>query len=229
MSTNVYWMTQNQFYVLSGGGIQQIPCPIWDVIFQDVDMTNVHKITAGSNSHFNEVVWYYPSRTSGGSIDAYVKYNEAEGVWDFGKLARLAWIDQSVLGDPIGAGIDGYLYQHEVGYNSDVTPMTSSFTTGYTEISDGVQKAFIDMIIPDMRWGEYNASPTAVVNLTFYVTDYPGQTPTTYGPYAVTSTTDYINVRLRGRFIAMKLESSDTSSFWRIGAIKYRVSQDGRN
>ena len=62
-------MGPSQFYMLSNGGVQIIPCPLWDVIFQDIDQSNVDKIRVAVNSRFNEIAWYYPTITSfSGSI-----------------------------------------------------------------------------------------------------------------------------------------------------------------
>jgi len=33
----VYWMSQSQFFVLSGDGASPLPCPIWDTVFQQID------------------------------------------------------------------------------------------------------------------------------------------------------------------------------------------------
>lgn len=229
LGTGIYWMSQKQFFMMIGNGVQQLPCPVWDVIFQNLDTTNLSKIRAGSNSQFNEVMWFYPSLNGGGVVDSYVKYNVLEGTWDYGNLGRVAWIDQSVLGSPIASGTDGYIYQHEMGNNADLNAMTASFETGYAQISEAEEMLFVDWILPDMKWGFYDAAQTASVQVTFYVTNYAGQTPTAYGPYTMTQSTEYIGVRFRGRFISTKIESSDVNSFWRLGGIKYRFARDGRN
>jgi hypothetical protein len=88
---------------------------------------------------------------------------------------------------------------------------------------------FVDQIWPDMKWGYYG-SPTqnAEVKITFYVTDYPGQTPLTYGPFTMTQSTTFITPRFRGRLVSIRIESNDFGSFWRLGNIRYRVTQDGK-
>jgi hypothetical protein len=113
MNGVVYWMGQSQFYHLGGNGVDPIPCPIWDVIFQDLDRDNLFKITVAANSRFGEVSWYYPVTGSDGEVAKYVKYNVNLNCWDFGTLGRTAWINESVLGPPIGADPTGYIYQHE--------------------------------------------------------------------------------------------------------------------
>ena len=141
-----------------------ITCPIWDVIFQDIDMTNADKIRIAPNSRFSEISWYYPTTTSNGEVAKYVKYNTAVGTWDFGSLSRTAWINQSVLGAPIGAGPVGtqnFVYQHEMSPDADGQPMTSSFTTGYSVIAEGEWKSFVDQVWPDMKWGYYGSAQDA--------------------------------------------------------------------
>ena len=224
----VYWMGPSQFYALGSSGVEPIPCPIWDVVFQNLDQTNTSKIRCAVNSRFGEIAWYYPTLSSGGEVAAYVKYNALLNAWDFGALARSAWVDQSVLGPPIGADpVSLRLYQHETSPDADGQPILSSFQSGYAALSEGEQKMFIDQVWPDMKFGVYKGTQNATLNLTFYVADYPGQTPKVFGPYAFTQSTTYISPRFRGRLVSVGISSSDSGSFWRIGAIRYRVKEDG--
>lgn len=224
----VYWMGQSQFYRLAGGGVEPVRCPIWDVIFQDLDMDNKEKIRFAANSRFGEVAWYYPTKESNGEIAAYAKYNILLDAWDFGQLARTAWINESVLGPPIGAGTDTIIYQHETSSDAAGQPMDSYFQTGYFTLTEADVKMFVDQVWPDMKWGYYNQTQSANVLLTFYVTDYAGQTPKAYGPFTMTQATTFLTPRFRGRLVSVKIESNDIGSFWRLGQIRYRVQQDGK-
>jgi hypothetical protein len=223
-----YWMGQSQFYRLAGTGVEPIKCPIWDVIFQDLDTSNVDKIRIAPNSQFGEITWYYPTKSNGGEVSHYVKYNVVLDQWDFGQLGRTAWINQSVLGPPIGAGVDNYIYQHETSTDADGQPMNSYFQTGYFAMTEADVKIFVDQIWPDMKWGYYGGAQNAQVAITFYVTDYPGQTPLVYGPYTMTQAVKYITPRIRGRLVSIRVESDDVGSFWRVGNIRYRLQQDGK-
>jgi hypothetical protein len=224
----VYWMGQSQFYRLAGSGVEPIRCPIWDVIFQDLDRNNLDKIRIAANSRFGEIAWYYPTNSNGGEVSHYVKYNVNLDQWDFGELGRTAWINESVLGPPIGAAPDTYIYQHETSTDADGQPMVSSFQTGYFVMTEADYKMFVDQVWPDFKWGYYGGAQSANVLLTFYVTDYPGETPTAYGPYTLTQATKYITPRFRGRLVSIKIESNDIGSFWRIGNTRYRFQQDGK-
>ena len=145
MGGTVYWMGPSQFFKLSSNGVEPIRCPIWDVIFQDIDTDFVDNIRIAPNSRFGEVSWFYPTIGSGGQPTKYVKYNILLDCWDFGSLSRTAWINESVLGPPIGAsGDDNFIFQHEVSKNADGNPMTSSFQTGYFVLSEADVKMFID-------------------------------------------------------------------------------------
>lgn len=226
---NVYWMGLSNFFMMAGNGIQVIPCPVWDAVFQDLDTANQDKCVAGANTTFNEVWWFYPSKSNGtGQPDKYVKYNTNEQTWDYGTLSRTAWIDQSVLGPPIATTTSGSVYQHELTNDADGSPINTSMQTGYWMLSDGEEIVFVDWLLPDFKWGLFNGEQTASIQVTFYAVDYPGDTPRTYGPYTVTKNSQYVNVRIRARYMAMKIESNDVGSFWRLGGVKYRYAQDGR-
>ena len=228
MNGIVYWMGQSQFFRLAGNGVEPIRCPVWDVIFQDLDTSNLDKIRIAPNSRFGEITWYYPTSSNGGEVSHYVKYNTILDQWDFGELARTAWINESVLGPPIGAAPNQYIYQHETSTDADGSPMVSSFQTGYFAMTEADVKMFIDQIWPDMKWGYYGGTQNANVSITFYVTDYAGQTPLEYGPYTMTQNTTFITPRFRGRLVSIKIESNDIGTFWRLGNIRYRLQQDGR-
>jgi hypothetical protein len=226
-----YWMGSSyQFYTLSGEGVQPLPCDVWDVVFQNLDANNLQKIRVAVNSRFGEIQWFYPSKSGGtGEVDSYVKYNIYLGKWDYGTLGRTAWIDQSVLGPPIGSDpATLLLQQHETSNDADGAPIDAFFQTGYYAVAEGDVKAFVDWIWPDAKWGFFNAAQTATLQISFLVADYPGDTPQVFGPYSVTQATEYFYTRFRARLMAVKVASSDLGSFWRIGNLRYRYSVDGK-
>jgi hypothetical protein len=225
----VYWMGPNQFYMLSSQGAAPLICPIWDIVFQNIDRNNINKIRCAPNTTFNEIFWFYPSANGTGENDSYVKLNVVTNQWDYGSLGRSAWIDQSVLGTPIGAGTDNYLYQHEQGENAAGLPMNSYFTTGYFAISEGDNLVFMDQVWPDLKWGEYGSPQNETVYLTINAAYYPTDTPFTYGPFPMTSTIPFVNCRVRGRLFSFTISSNDAGqTFWRLGRIRYRFSPDGK-
>jgi len=231
----VYWMGASQFFKLSGNGIEPIRCPIWDVVFQDLDKSNLDRIRIAPNSRFGEISWYFPTIGNSGENDGYVKYNFILDQWDYGfnsatnpYVSRTAWINESVLGPPIGAALNKYIYQHETSPDADGQAMDSYFQTGYFALSEADVKMFIDQVWPDMKWGYYGGAQGANILLTFYVTDYAGQTPIAYGPYTLTQATTYVTPRFRGRLVSIRIESNDIGSWWRLGNFRYRLQPDGR-
>lgn len=228
MNGVVFWMGQSQFFKFAGDGVTPIRCPIWDVAFQDLDRDYVDNIRIATNSRFMEVSWFFPTTGSNGENTNYVKYNIILDQWDYGTLNRTAWINESVLGPPIAAASDQHIYQHETSPDADGQAMQSYFQTGYFVLTEATVKMFVDQVWPDMKWGYYNQSQGANVLLTFYVTDYPGETPIAYGPFTLTQAVNYITPRFRGRLVSIRIESNDIGSWWRLGNIRYRYQEDGR-
>jgi hypothetical protein len=226
---DVYWMGLKQFFKLAGSGVEPVNCPVWDVVFQNLNMDYADNIRVAVNSSFHEIAWYYPSNDSvNGENDSYVKLNVLINQWDYGTLDRASWLDQSVLGQPIGASPTGYIYQHEVSLNADDQPMASSFRTGFFQMSEAELKMFVDQVWPDMKWGYYNGAKNAAVGITFHVADYPDGQASSYGPYTLTEATTYITPRFRGRLVSIEISSNDLDTFWRLGGIRYRLQPDGK-
>lgn len=232
LNTQAYWMGNDNFYVYSGGAVQPIPCPIWDVIFQNLNSSFVSKIRAGTTSEFNEVIWHYPSSASGGENDCYVQYNVVEQTWDFGPSAsmpRSAWTDPGFTVAPtLAATPTGILYKQETSPDADGSALAYSFTTGYAAVGDGEVKPFIDWIIPDFKFGTYRGSPSATVQFSVNVVDFPSDTPTTFGPFNITSSTEGVPVRIRNRLLSFTVAGNDLGSFARLGRVRYRWAPDGR-
>jgi len=228
LAGNPFWMANNNFFTLGASGVTPLPCSVWDQVFQNLSTAYQSKVRIAVNSAFNEVAWFYPSAASMGENDSYVKVhiegNEYE--WDYGSLIRTAWTDVSILGMPLGADNTGQIWQHESGNVITGTGLPS-FQTGWWSITEGEDLPFIDLIIPDFIWGTRSGPSDASINITFFGVDYPGDTPTIYGPYNVTQATEYINVRIRKRLMSAFIQSSN-SEFWRLGRIRFRFAASGR-
>ncbi len=229
LGANIYWMSDANFFVLGGGAPQVIPCSIWDVVFQDLNEDYQHKSWAWANTPFNEVWFFWPRESTGATEpDFYGKFNVMENTWDYGPMDRTCGINQSILGMPISATSAGIIYEHEVSQNADGQPINAYFQTGLYALSEGQDIFFIDWVLPDMRFGDFGDAQTASLQITFYSYYYPGGSAQTHGPYTYTSSTQYLNPRIRGRLVSIKVESSDLDSFWRIGAMRFRAAPDGR-
>lgn len=229
----VYWMGTSNFYAYDGSGVRVVPCPVWDAVFQNFNKAFAQNVRAMPNTPFNEAGFLYPSNASvSGENDSYVKFNITEPgqPWDYGLLARSAWIDQSVLGTPIAATPSGVIYSQESTPDADGQPLVSSFTTAYFYLSEGEDFVSVDKFYPDFIWGSYPRTGTsAQIQVTFNVVNYPGDTPRTYGPFTFNQSTEWIDLRyVRGRQMSMTFQSADIGSFYRIGKCRFRFSTTGR-
>lgn len=228
--SNVYWMGRSNFYMMSGGQPQVIACSVWDTVFQDLNASYISTCWAWSNTAFNEIWYFFPRESTGATVpDYFVKYNTLLGIWDNGgPMDRGCGIDVSVFGMPVSATSAGIIYQHEVSNDADGQAIPASFTTGVFALGDGTDNMFVDWVIPDGKFGDYNGSQAATLSITFYSQYYIGGPKTTHGPYTYDATTTYLNPRVRGRAVSFKIESDDVGSFWRLGGLRTRVAQDGR-
>lgn len=228
LGNNIYWMGLNNFFMINQSGVTAMPCSVWDIVFQNINTAYQHRAVCAVNSSFNELMFMYPSAASTGECDSYAKAligaNSIE--WDYGSLSRTAWIDVSVLGQPVGADASGAFWQHETGV-IHAGASAPSFTTGWWAISEGSEFSFVDFVIPDFVWGLRSGSPDAQMSITFYAVDYPGDTPRTYGPYTMVQSTQYINTRIRGRLMSAQITSTN-NEFWRLGKIRFRFATSGR-
>ena len=116
----VAWMSQGRFWSYSGGFESELQCDVADYVFSDLN-TDVHGLIAGGhNAEFGEVTWFYPKE--GDSYPTrYVTYSYREKHWTTGFLERSQWESSDSLGYPVAAGVDGYLYRHEMDPDTSAT------------------------------------------------------------------------------------------------------------
>jgi len=232
-----FWMGNNNFY-LYDGRVTALPCSVRNFVFQDLNFGQRNKFFAGSNYEFGEVIWFYVSSSST-EIDRYVIYNFVEKVWYTGSLGRTAWIDRSLREYPIAASTDNYVYTHDNGLDdgSQNPPVgiTAFIESSDFEIGDGDRLQFASRVIPDLSFNGSSASePSATFS--FAPRNFPGDAFGSGSSSSVTATqtvdveqfTDQAFIRLRGREMSVKVESTGDGVFWRLGAPRIDVRPDGR-
>ena len=225
----IYFMSYDSFY-LYNSTVQQLPCTVLDYVFSDINKDQAYKITAFTNNKHSEVGWYYPSSSSL-EIDRYVIYNYQEKVWYYGQLSRTAWLDSGVQNYPQAVN-DGYLYQHEIGFNDDGAEMTNVFIESSDfDIGDGEQFSFISRVIPDIKFLDSDTGSN--INLLTKTRNFPGDTLTTAATSNITSTTQQNFIRARGRQAVIRISSNDGDDGnvgvgWRLGSTRYDIRSDGR-
>ena len=208
-----------------------------EYIFDDLDFSQKAKVSAGLNSKFNEIWWFYPSLGSE-TNDSYVVFNYAENSWYYGSLSRTAWHDNAVSSLPVAASTDGYLYFHEDGMNDGSTnppsPISSYIESSAIELGDGDQFMFVSRVLPDLTFRNSTSTPSATFEVS--ARDFPGANfdQTNSGAAVRSATapveqfTEQLFFRLRGRSMALKVSSNTLGTQWRLGTPRADMRTDGR-
>jgi hypothetical protein len=227
----IYWMGYNNFYSYNGS-VQTIPCNVHNYVFNDINLVQSFKINAFTIADKNEVGWFYCSSSSD-EIDRYVIYNYMENLWTYGQLSRTAWLDAGIENFPRAVN-GGYLYQQEIGFDADGSPMTNVFIESSDfDIGEGDQFTFIRRIIPDFKFieNENNGS----INIVVKTRNFPGDSLTTNSTNEISETTQQAYVRGRARQMVLRFESNDDADNdgnlgigWRLGATRIDIKPDGR-
>jgi len=136
-------------------------------------------------------------------------------------------------------------YEHETGTDQvkggTVTAITANILSGDFDITqaraqtgqqtgvatfrgDGEFMMKIRRFIPDF------ISQTGDTRITFNVRNFPSDTAasSSLGPFTITSSTQKVDTRARGRAIALKVENTSTSQSWKLGTFRLDIQPDGR-
>ena len=235
----VFWMGQENFYAYDGR-IQVLPCSVRDFVFNDMNNQQSFKFHAGSIGSQTEIWWFYVS-SGATEIDRYVVYNYGQRIWYYGSLVRTAWNDRAsgLRSFPQATGADFYLYDHENGLDDFSTgsavAINAFIESSDFDIGDGQQFMLVNRILPDLSFsGSTAGSPAAL--FTVKSRDFGGDnfTESPSGSAVRTATspveqyTDKIDLRARGRQMAIRVENTATGVNWRLGAPRLDARADGR-
>ena len=238
-----YWMGRDKFYMYDGR-TQPLQCNLRKFVFNDFNEEQYEQVFAGTNESYHEIWWWYCSSDSNVS-DRYVVYNYLEQVWYYGTMNRTAWLDSGLRNYPLAATYSNNLVNHEQGVDDNETATTIAIpayvSSAQFDLEDGHQFAFIWRILPDITFdGSEVGSPSATMTLLPLQNSGSGyNSPASVGgsnSAGVTRTatlpveefTGQIFTRVRGRQLAIKVESSDVGVTWQLGSPRIDMRSDGR-
>jgi len=245
-----YWMGVDKFYKYDGR-TQTLTCDLRKFIYGDINLFQKDQFFASTNEGFNEV-WFFYCSSGSNTIDRYVVYNYLEnqgnGAWYYGTMVRTAWLDSGLRDYPVAAtysALTGNLVNHEFGVDDNATgttlPIEAYITSAEFDLNDGHSFSFIWRVLPDITFtGSEAASPSATMYLLPMQNSGSGyNSPASVGGInsaAITRTvilpievfTGQINTRVRGRQLAMKIESTAIGVQWQLGAPRLDIRSDGR-
>jgi hypothetical protein len=242
-NNTAYWMGREQFYIYDGT-VNVLPCDVRKYIFNDFNSVQIDQVFAGHNEQYSEIWWFYCSSGST-TVDRYVCYNYRQNIWYYGTMARTAWIDSKLRNYPIAATYNNNLVWHEIGVDdketATVQPISASITSSEFDIEDGHRFGFIRRILPDVTFdGSVVQDPS--ITMTLYPmknagSDYkvPGSISST-NMITITQGTE-VNVepftgqafvRVRGRQMAIKVESTGEGVTWQLGTPRIDMRPSGR-
>jgi len=207
------------------------------------------------NTLYNEINWFYPENSSE-QINRCVVYNYAENVWTTSSLARSSYVDQGVYQLPYATDynktalpnfpIQGITNKYGAStYYAQETGTDQINSSGTTSIDAFIQSGDFDITnnnnIADLRGdGEYIMSVKRLIpdfqiltgnsKITLLLNNYPSDTATSspLGPFTITSSTDKIDTRARGRLVSIKIANDAVGETWRYGTLRLDAKPDGR-
>ena len=178
-----FWLGREKFYKYNGS-VTPLECDIADLVFGDINLNQLTKVTSGHRAASGEVWWNYCSANST-EINRQAIYNYRQNCWYPNALARTCMADAGpAFSNPTMVSPDGYIYAHESGFTYDGA--IPSAETGPLRLGNGERRMEVQGIIPDERH-------TGDTTLTLTPHDYPNSpdgTPVVLSN--LTSPTDFL-------------------------------------
>ena len=248
----VYWMSNEGGFFVYDGTVKALPCLVEDFVFTTqngnlgLNFNSSDVIYSAPNSLYTEVNWFYP-KSGSEQIDRCVTYNYQENVWTTSSLDRTTYQDQGVFNNPYATDYEStttpvfpnilgitnlygasIYYAHEIGTDqvnsSGRTSIDAFIRSGDFDIDDGELFMSMRRFMPDYKFLVGNSK------VTLFISDYPSDTQegSPLGPFTITTTTDKVDTRARGRLLSLKIENDAAGETWRYGSFRLDAQPDGR-
>ena len=252
----VYWMDDAGGFNYFNGTVQNLKCTVEDFVFTTnnpgdlgFNYSQGKIVYCGYNSLFNEVTWYYPSANST-TLNRAVTWNYSENCWYTSSLPRTtaydshlfenpyktSWNSSGVPTFPIIQGVSNIngaatYWAHETGVDQ-VEGNTTTAILAFIESGDfmlhvdGDGEVFtkVRRFIPDFK--RLNGNAQITINLKDFPVDTAASSP--LGPFTISSSTQKVDTRARGRAASLKIENTSSGQTWRYGTFRADVQPDGR-
>ena len=210
------------------------------------------------NTLYNEVGWFYASDTSeqinrnvvfNFMEQSWTTGSLARTTYADSDTYNLPYATEfNRTGTPSFPGIQGVTNRYgssqywaqETGNNEvdslgATTAISSYILSGDYDLSeqglagDGEYIMRVSRFIPDFKNLEGNAK------ITLFFRDYPAQSsqsdangPLVTGPFTISTTTNFISTRVRGRQVSLKIENENLDEAWRYGTLRLDIHAGGR-
>ena len=248
----VYWMSNEGGFFVYDGTVKALPCLVEDFVFTTqngnlgLNFNSSDVIYSAPNSLYTEVNWFYP-KSGSEQVDRCVTYNYQENVWTTSSLDRTTYQDQGVFNNPYATDYESttapvfpdilgitnlygasIYYAHEIGTDqvnsSGRTSIDAFIRSGDFDIDDGELFMSMRRFMPDYKFLIGNSK------VTLFISDYPSDTQegSPLGPFTITTTTDKVDTRARGRLLSLKIENDAAGETWRYGSFRLDAQPDGR-
>jgi len=252
-----YWMGTNGFFSFDGT-VNSLACSLEDDVYDNIDTTKGQQINAGINNLFTEVTWWYPTSGSdfNNRYVAY-NYGEDNarlpmGNWYGGtntNSIRTTWIDSLIYPKPYATAYNSsatgtfpaivgetglgrsVLFEHEIG-TDQINPdgSTTTLTSFVQSFSFSLQKDQSEIFLAMRRFLPNFKVLTGNNKVTIGISDFPAETraDSPLSPFTITSSTNKVDTRARGRYASIKIENTGSGEAWRFGTFQVDIQPDGR-
>lgn len=212
-----YGMARSKFMKWDGV-YSELPCDVWGYVFDNtneetpgINTAQLAKVVAWHNEKFSEVWWFYPPRGEEENARAVV-YNINEKFWFHLTLSRTAAMKVGpTYRLPLAMDADATLYGHEQGMTDNGAAMNEFIESFDMQLGEGENLLHFSKFVPDMK------RLVGTMLLVLRTKKRP-EDPTyeeksyTFGPTDVV-----LDIRAKGRQVAVQFSTSEVLSNWRMG------------
>lgn len=220
-----YWMTRAaSFCSWSGGAPAFINSPMREWFAKRLMPNQQYEIFAFFDAANPAVCWLFPATPSIECneymrVDLPANQADPDAGWSNGTFDRTMWIDLGIFEQPIAISSGGNIYRQNSGNSDNGNAIERHVTFGVLEdAQDGTATITLSRVVNDV------GLTSGTLQVTVSCKKWPNGAATEKGPYPINASTEYVDVRAKGRQMQVTYGSAGTNDEWRLGDVRYDVS-----
>lgn len=210
-----FWMGADTFWMYDGGSVRPMPNveDIRSFVFRELDVNMVYQTTSVFSPQHNEV-WFFYTVSGENNPSKGVVFSIENQCWaplDFGRAGG-THLTQGDTRPYMGTG-DGFIMQHEIGYDADGEVLPASLTLAPFAMSEGYVHMDVEYFVPDFK--DQVGAVTMTVTTMDRLNDSHQEDQESESIAVMDSGT--IDLRVSGRYLGLMLESNSSGCYFRFG------------
>jgi hypothetical protein len=219
----IVWISAEGFWLYNGAAADILPCPVWDVIAENMDFGRTVRESHSVNMLVKgEIWWFWVDKALGLNTERYVAIDYRSKVWMDGYLSRTC--GNTYGNDQYPIMSDGVkVWKHETGFSYPEARFQPYLESQTISVAGGERKATVNKILPEIA-----GDRTALAFSLALIDDRTKKSNERYSPQRTVNEHGWVDLRETARDVRLRIDMIKPTDWSTVGPIIFDIKPRGK-